>query len=85
MKQFISTLLFLLLVGGLTNGQVAVIVHQSVSEDSITKPQLRDLYTGDIRIWHDKKPVFVYNLKARGEVSKIFYSFKKCKFKTVDH
>ena len=55
--------------------QVAVIAHRSVGEDTISKSQLLDFFTGDIKKWPDGGRVVVKNLKAKGAVRAAFYDF----------
>lgn len=55
--------------------QVAVIANKSVPADSITKTELLDFYTGDIKKWLNAKPVVVLDLKPKGEVRDTFYEF----------
>ena len=43
--------------------------------DNISKEDLLDFYTGDIREWTDKSPVIVFDLKPKGETKKTFYNF----------
>ena len=53
--------------------QVAIIAHKDVPIDQLTKTQLMDYYTGDIRRWTDTKPIVVFNLKPRSAAKDSFY------------
>ena len=55
--------------------QVAVIAHAEVPADSVTKDQLLDFFTGDIRAWIDGAAVVVVDLKPRSDVKETFYDF----------
>ena len=75
MKNLYCILFLLSLLASSAFGQVAVIANPSVPVDTITNNELLDFYTRDIRFWNNKKPVIVFDLKARGEVKEIFYDF----------
>lgn len=53
--------------------QVAVIAHKAVETDTLTQALLLDYYTGDIKLWGDKTPVVVLDLKAQSETKESFY------------
>lgn len=55
--------------------EVAVIANRAVAQDSLSRSQLLDLYTGDIQSWPDGTPVALKDLKARGEVRDGFYAY----------
>ena len=67
MKLFIATIFCLTLWFSGGYAQVAVIANESVPVDNISKEDLLDFYTGDIREWTDKSPVIVFDLKPKGE------------------
>ena len=75
MKKRIVTILFLFAGAGSCFAQVAVIAHKSVPVEKISKSELLDFYSGDIRKWSDGEPVIVLDLKPKGEVKETFYSF----------
>lgn len=55
--------------------QLAVIAHPEVAQDTISKGQLLDYFTGDIQRWPDGKPVLVMDLGEKGETRNGFYRF----------
>ena len=55
--------------------QVAVIAHPAVPEDSISKSQLLDFYTGDITEWKNGDPVIVLDLQVKSAIKMAFYEF----------
>ena len=55
--------------------ELAVIVHPSVTLDSLSRGQLLDYYTGDIQNWPNGEPVMVKDLREKGEVRDGFYRF----------
>ena len=75
MKKIVCLILYILLFTQVSSAQVAVIAHKSVPIEKISKKQLLDLYTGDIRQWENRKPVIVFDLKIKGEVKETFYDF----------
>ena len=75
MKIVIVIILFLFSWSETSFSQVAVVVHKSVPRDTIRKSELLDIYTGDIRKWHNDQPVVVFDLKPKGEVKETFYKF----------
>ena len=75
MKRIVLIIFPLILWASGASAQVAVIVHKSVPADSIKKYELLDLYTGDIRVWDDDRPVVVFDLKPRGDIRKTFYKY----------
>jgi ABC-type phosphate transport system substrate-binding protein len=52
---------------------VAVIAHKAVPADTLTRAQLVDLYTGDVKSWSDKTPVVVLDLRTQSEIRDAFY------------
>ena len=75
MKMVIITFLCMLILAANASAQVAIISHNTVPLDSITKSELLDLYTGDIQSWSNGEPVIVVDLKTRGDTKTIFYDF----------
>ena len=74
--KIIFIFLFLLIFGlKISSAQVAVIANKSVNIEKISNSELLDLYTGDVRVWEDKKSVTVYTLDIKGGTKNIFYSF----------
>lgn len=55
--------------------EVAVIAHPGVAQDTLSKSQLLDYYTGDIQLWPDGARVTVKELKEKGPVREAFYQF----------
>ena len=70
-----KTIAFILLIVLLKSGfsQVAIIVHPDVPVDSLSKNNLLDLYTGDIREWDNNQPIVTYDLKPKLEVRNEFF------------
>ncbi len=73
-KYFLLFFLILFLSKGLY-AQVAVIANKSVPIDRITKSQLLDYYSGDIKYWPNSKPIIVFDLKPKNEVKDLFYEY----------
>lgn len=71
----IATIVFLLIWVAKSSGQVVVIAHKSVPQDSIKKSALLDFYACDIKQWSDGQPVVVFDLKQQSEVKTAFYNF----------
>ena len=55
--------------------EVAVIAHPAVGQDTLSKGELLDYYTGDIERWPDGSRVVVKDLKEKGAVRDRFYRF----------
>lgn len=68
-------LLFIIFITIKLNAQVAVIANKSVPIDKVSKSQLLDYYSGDIKYWSDKRPIVVFDLKPKIEVKDIFYEY----------
>ncbi|MFH0734576.1 MAG: hypothetical protein V1773_10100 [bacterium] len=73
-KYFLLFFLMFFLSKGL-DAQVAVIANKSVPVDRITKSQLLDYYSGDIKYWPNSKPIIVFDLKPKLEVKDLFYEY----------
>jgi len=73
MKRILMVM-FLVMIGlAEVHAQVAVIVHKAVPVDTLTRAQLVDLYTGDVKSWSDKTPVVVLDLKTQSDIKDTFY------------
>ena len=55
--------------------EVAVIAHPSVPVQKITKTQLLDLYTGDVKEWGNGEPIVLVDLEPKTDVKRAFYDF----------
>lgn len=55
--------------------EVAVIAHKSVSQDTLSRGQLLDVFSGDVDRWTDGVRIVVKDLKLKGEVRDAFYEF----------
>ncbi len=56
-------------------GQVAVIAHQEVPVDTLSKAQLLDFYSCEAKFWNKELPVVVIDLKPQTEAKTLFYKF----------
>ncbi len=73
MKRLL-TVIFLVMIGTAdARAQLAIIAHKTVPADTLTRAQLLDFYTGDVKSWSDKTPVVVLDLKAQSEIKDAFY------------
>lgn len=75
MKILFLTFLICFSLDGVAAAQVVVIAHPSVKKDTITRAELLDFYSRDIRLWDDGKPVIVFDLKPKSEVKETFYKY----------
>lgn len=57
------------------SAEVAVIAHPSVPASGITKAELLDLYTGDIKEWDNGEPIILIDLKPKTDIKLTFYDF----------
>jgi ABC-type phosphate transport system substrate-binding protein len=55
--------------------EVAVIAHPSVPVEAITRAQLLDLYTGDVKEWDNGEPIILIDLKPKTDVKQTFYDY----------
>jgi len=55
--------------------QIAVIANKNVPVDSVSKEELLDYYSGEIRQWQNKKPITVFDLKPRLEIREKFFEY----------
>lgn len=60
---------------GNARAQVAVIAHKNVPLDSLSKTQLRDFYSCELKQWTKGVPVAVVDLKLGSETKEAFYKF----------
>jgi ABC-type phosphate transport system substrate-binding protein len=74
MKYMCSLLLLFFFLGSL-QGQVAVISHKEVAVEEVSKSELYDFYTGDIRKWSNGDAVITFDLKPKGEIKDTFYEY----------
>ena len=75
MQRLAILTVFALLSAIDSSAQVAVIAHQSVPADTLSRSDLLDFYTGEIKSWPDQTPVVVLDLKPKGESKTAFYGF----------
>ena len=73
MKTVLQILLLLFFIN-LGYSHVAVIAHSKVNADSISKSQLLDYYSGDIREWNNNLSLVVFDLPKQ-EIRNIFLEF----------
>ncbi len=55
--------------------QVAVIAHKEAPLDTLSKTQLLDFYSCEIKFWNKELPVVVIDLKPQTEAKAAFYKF----------
>jgi len=70
----ICTLLFAV-VAPASSAEVAVIANRSVPVSQIDKGLLFDLYSGDVKEWHNGDPIVLVDLRPKSEVKEAFYEF----------
>lgn len=58
-----------------SSDEVAVIAHPSVPVRQIDRAELLDLYSGDVKEWHDGVPIVVLDLKPKSGVKDAFYKY----------
>jgi len=58
-----------------SSGDVAVIAHPSVPVREISRSELLDLYTGDVKEWRDGTLIVVLDLKPKSDVKDAFYGY----------
>jgi ABC-type phosphate transport system substrate-binding protein len=75
LKIMTYSMVLLLFRASVIPAQVAVVANKSVPLEQVTKTQLLDFYTGDIRLLSDGAPVHVFDLKPVSEVKDAFYRF----------
>jgi len=75
MKKILLLIFIILVLVGKINAQVAVIANKNVPIDKITKAQLFDYYSGDIKYWYNSKPIIVFDIKPKLEIKENFYEY----------
>jgi ABC-type phosphate transport system substrate-binding protein len=75
MKHHIWIIVVFLFVSQSASAQVAVIAHKDAPAESLSKNQVVDFYSADIKLWSNKTPVIIFDLKPSGEVKETFYKF----------
>ncbi len=75
MKKLLLIINILIVFAGSAYSQVAVIANKEVPVDEISKSQLVDFYTRDIKSWNDDLFIVIVDLKQKGEVKKSFYKY----------
>lgn len=75
MNRGIKWLCLALLWASVASGQVAVIAHKQVPLDTLSRAQLLDFYSCDIKYWNKALPVVVIDLKPQSEAKALFYKF----------
>lgn len=53
--------------------QIAVIANKSVPVNQLSKTQLLDIYSGEIRTWQNGSPIFVFDLTIENNIRDNFY------------
>lgn len=75
MKKFLLLFFIILVFVGKLNAQVAVIANKNVPIDKVTKAQLLDFYSGDIKYWSNSKPIIVFDIKPKLDIKEAFYEY----------
>jgi len=75
MQYLLSIILLSGLMAAAAHSQVAVITHLHTPTDTVSKTQLLDFYTGDVRAWESGRQVVVFDLKPKNETKKLFYQY----------
>ena len=58
-----------------SSGDVAVIAHPSVPVRQISRAELLDLYTGDVKEWRNGESIVVLDLKPKSVTKDAFYDY----------
>lgn len=74
-KGIITILMLLLAQAQISSAQVAVIVHKAAPVDSLTHAELLDYFSCEVKMWSNKTPVVVFDLKPQSEIKDAFYEF----------
>lgn len=74
-QRMLFALPVLLAGWGSADAQVVVIGHPSVPASSLSRTDLMDYYTGDVKQWPNGAAVVVFDLKERGDARDVFYDF----------
>ena len=75
MNKFLLIISTIILLSVTSKAQIAVIANKSVPESSVSKAELLDLYSGDIKWWDNGEPVIFFDLKNNDDIKSDFYSF----------
>lgn len=54
---------------------VAIIANRDVPADTLSKEQVRDIYTYDVRQWSNMMPVKVLDLTQKNQIRNAFYDY----------
>ena len=73
--KLLIPVIFVLLFSAALQGQVVVVANKSVPVDTISKSQLLDYFSREVRVWKDNQPIILFDLKQRGEVKDTFYRY----------
>ena len=73
--NIVCSCFLLIFIINISNAQVAVIANKSVQAEKISKTELLDFYTGDVKEWEDEQRVYVFDLKIKSETRKNFYAY----------
>lgn len=71
----IYNILFLIFITAITNAQVAVIANKSIKKDKLSKSELLDCYTGDVKKWDNGQKIIVFDLKEKTDIKEAFYKY----------
>lgn len=58
-----------------TSAEVAIIANKSVPADSLSRTELLEIYTGEIRRWDNGQPIVAHDVVEEGEVRETFYEY----------
>ncbi len=75
MRILFACILVVLLAAPASSAEVAVIAHPSVPASDISRSQLLDIFTGDVKEWKNGEPVIIVDLKPRSDVKEAFYDY----------
>lgn len=77
MKKFLLTVLLAASFGIVSNAQTAVIANKSISENSINKSKLSDIYMSKTKTWGDGTKIIRFTHKTENLNEKIFEAVGK--------
>lgn len=63
------------LASSVSQAAVAIIANKDVPADTLTKEQVRDIYTYDVRQWSNMLPVRVLDLTQKSTIRSTFYHY----------
>ena len=76
MKRLVTGIFVLIaLVTSSASAQVSISAHRSVPISTIDDNYLRDLYTGDIKMWSGGDAVVLVDLKPKTDTKELFYQY----------